>query len=519
MDGRDGHRALGTQAANRQLNALRKQATQRQSQCRQIREVLSQRELEFLLIEANNLRLRGERLSQLLRIYIDGVPLDLASELLPFHTRLRFGLLSHIHLHAAAQKKYSDTPDQAQSQAQGRSMSKMNLLGLIDNLRGTTDRNQEQDWLKTNLAKFTRMLQGQRDLETVSRLILKELAPLVQGQQGVFYLMDQGTDGQPVLKLLSSYAYRERKGLSNQFRLGEGLVGQCVLEKERILVTDVPAEYLSIGSGLGAAKPSNVVVIPVVFEGEVKAVIELASFYRFSEIHLAFLDQLTESIGIVLNTIAAGMRTEELLKQSTSLADELRSQQGELTESNKRLESQAKSLQASEDRLKMQQEELQRTNEELEERSRLLQIQNVEVERKNREIEQAKAALEERAQQLALSSKYKSEFLANMSHELRTPLNSLLILARMLQENGDGNLSAKQVEFAQTIHAAGSDLMSLINDILDLSKIEAGRMELELSEFDLPGLIENTMTLVRERAIRRGIALGRSIDERRGIGQ
>ncbi|HET9224407.1 MAG TPA: HAMP domain-containing protein, partial [Roseiflexaceae bacterium] len=278
---------------------------------------------------------------------------------------------------------------------------KDNINQMIANLRDTTQQNQEQDWLKTNLARFTRMLQGQRDLETVSKLILSELAPLVFAQAGLFYVMDSEGE-QPAIKLLSSYAFRERKNLANRFQLGEGLVGQCALEKERILLTEVPSDYIKISSGLGEATPLNIVVLPVLFEDQVKAVIELASFHRFSAIHLTFLDQLTESIAIVLNTIAASMRTEELLKQSQSLAEELQGQQRELTETNKRLEEQARSLKASEELLKQQREQLQQTNEELEEKAELLARQNMEVERKNDEIELARQSLEEKAEQLAL---------------------------------------------------------------------------------------------------------------------
>ncbi|WP_017316046.1 HAMP domain-containing protein [Mastigocladopsis repens] len=381
---------------------------------------------------------------------------------------------------------------------------KDNINQMIANLRETTQKNTEQDWLKTNLAKFTRMLQGQRDLETVSKLILSELAPLVGASHGVFYIMDI-TEELQYLKLLSSYAYRERRHLANRFYLGEGLVGQSALEKERILLTEVPQDYIRIASGLGEATPLNIVVLPVLFEGQVTAVIELASFRRFNEIHLSFFDQLTESIAIVLNTIAASMRTEELLKQSQSLAHELQSQQNELRETNKRLEQQAQSLKASEDLLKKQQEELQETNAELEERSELLAVQNKEVERKNQEIEQARQSLEEKAEQLALSSRYKSEFLANMSHELRTPLNSLLILAKLLTDNVERNLSAKQVEYSRTIYSAGNDLLTLINDILDLAKIESGTMSIDIDQMLFTELHEHIERTFRQVAVDKGL--------------
>ncbi|EFC84520.1 GAF sensor hybrid histidine kinase [Parafrankia sp. EUN1f] len=360
---------------------------------------------------------------------------------------------------------------------------KDNINAMVKSLRETTRANQEQDWLKTNLARVSGLMQGHRDLATVAELVMDELTPLVDAQHGTFFLTDVA-DGDEVLRLIASYGYAGNAAVPVTFKVGESLVGQAARTKKPILVAETPADYVRISSSLGQARPANLIVFPILFEDRVLGVIELASFTPFTEVHRDFLNQLMETIGVIVNTIIANSRTDALLVESQRLAGELQARSSEL---------------------QVRQEELQRSNADLEEKAALLERQNRDIEIKNIEIEQARQEIEERAQQLALASKYKSEFLANMSHELRTPLNSLLVLARLLAQNPTRNLTPKQVEFANVIHSAGSDLLQLINDILDLSKVEAGKMDVHREWADLGKLVDDLQATFQPLTAEKGL--------------
>ncbi|MBO0847743.1 MAG: HAMP domain-containing protein, partial [Nocardioides sp.] len=382
---------------------------------------------------------------------------------------------------------------------------KDNINTMVRSLRDTTEANRQQGWLQTNLARIGGLMQGQRDLTVVAQLIMDELIPLVDAQQGAFFLANSA-DGQPRLELIAGYGLphgpaqggpaqggpaqggtAQGSGAPGQVLLGESLIGQVAKTRKPVVLDDVPAGYARISSAIGEARPVNVMIVPVVFQDQVLGVIEAGSLWPFTQAHRDFLEQLMEAIGVNVNTMMANARTDALLEESQRLTAELQSRQMEL----------------------------QRSNADLADKMALLAAQNRDIETKNAEIEQARQEIEERAKQLDQANRYKSQFLANMSHELRTPLNSLLVLARLLAQNPLGNLTVKQVEYATVIHSSGSDLLRLINDILDLTKVESGKMDFNPERFALAGLVEDLRgvfgPLTEEKRLGLTITTGRDV--------
>ncbi|MFD8480409.1 HAMP domain-containing protein [Kitasatospora sp. NPDC059673] len=389
---------------------------------------------------------------------------------------------------------------------------KDNVNVMVESLRETTRANREQDWLKTHLARLTGLVQGRREPAAVAELLMDELCPLLDAQYGTCYLAadylaeDGGAqdgraedgraqdgraqDGraphgteQPVLVRAAGYGHRAGDR-PRRFGLGESLIGQAGRSRRPIVLTDLPPGYAEIGSALGSATPRELLIQPITMEDRLLGVVEVATLHHFTDLHRDFLERLAQDIGTTLATLLANARTDELLQESQRLTAELRARSEQLVDG---------------------QEELRRSNAELGEKAELLAAQNRDIEAKNLQIEQARRELEDRARQLTSASMYKSEFLANMSHELRTPLNSLLILAQLLAQNSEGNLTGKQVEYAEVIRSAGSDLLQLINDILDLSKVEAGKLDVTVEQFPLRELLDYVDTAFRPLAAEKNL--------------
>ncbi|CAM5224085.1 histidine kinase OS=Ureibacillus acetophenoni OX=614649 GN=SAMN05877842_103152 PE=4 SV=1 [Ureibacillus acetophenoni] len=390
---------------------------------------------------------------------------------------------------------------------------------LTSNLVEQNTKEQELLWTKSNIAEITTSMSGAVELESLGSTLLSKVVPLVDSSHAVFYVRDI-SNNEPAFKLVSTYAHKERKHILPKVKPGEGLIGQAIYEKTSIILTDVPNDYIKISSGLGEAVPANVYVLPIIFENEVKAVLEFATLKPFTEAQKNFLEELIQNIGIVIESVMSRIQLAHLLEESQTLmeeiqaqSEELQNQQEELKATNEELEAQTFNLRQSEEKLQRQQEELEETNTELEEKARRLEEQNIKFEETNRLVEKARAELEIKAEQLALSSKYKSEFLANMSHELRTPLNSLIILSKLLADNPDENLTNKQIEFAKTIYSSGNDLLKLINNILDLAKIESGKTEILPNEIKIPSIVELVETNFKSFAESKNLSFSVEVKE------
>jgi len=416
--------------------------------------------------------------------------------------RLKGGNTSYTFHHALTDRHYQvDTAWLHDSKG-----SKTGHIQIIQDISEATRlrrKAEHRNWLRSGEAELGHLMRGEANIPELSNSIITFLCKYINGFGGAFYV---ARNGDQALELTAAYALTRRKGIADRFAFGEGLVGQAALEKEPILVTRVPADYIQIDSGLGAGAPRNIAVVPFLFEDQIKGVVEVAAFHDFSPREMEFLETAVKHIGVAVNTALSRSQMKKLLDQTRSQAEKLRIQQEEVRQTNEELEAQTRALRASESNLQAQQEELRVTNEELEERTKALEKQRDDIRRKNMALKEAHEENERKARDLEIASRYKSEFMANISHELRTPLNSILILSQLLSQNKEDTLSDKQMEFAQTIHSSGSDLLSLINEILDLSKVEAGKLEIMVEEMSLAELTEDIRRTFEPMARQRNLS-------------